>query len=58
MERQTEQVKSTNNNTEHATEETKDRETLKRGCEFRCTGRVGSSYSTCGTRHVPRMPFS
>jgi hypothetical protein len=23
---------------------------LKTGCEFRCTGRVNSSYSTCGTR--------
>jgi len=48
-------TKRTNNNLQNTTQKTKDRERrtpLKTGSEFKCSGRVSSSYSTNGTRRV------
>jgi len=47
--------KGTNNDLQNTTQKTKDRETrtpLKTGGELWCSGRVGSSCSSCGTRRV------
>ena len=52
---QNEKDKRINNNLQNTTEKTKDRvmqTSLKTGCEFMCSGRVNSSCSTSGTRHV------
>ena len=50
--------KSTTNELQNTTQKTKDRATrtpLKTGDEHRCSGRVGSSCSTCGTCCVTHM---
>ena len=47
--------KRTNSDLQNTSQKTKDRATripFKTGSEAMCSGRVGSSCSTCGTRHT------
>ena len=53
--------KRTNNDLQNTKQKTTDRTTrtpLKAGSELGCSGRVGSSFTTSGTRRVATLNFS